>query len=184
MSTETPDGIAVYAGSADDVRPEYIEAARTVGAEIARRSLVTVNGGGSMGLMRETIDGALSEGGRAIGVLPQFMMDRNWDHKGLTECRVVRDMHERKATMAALSRGVIALPGGIGTFEEVTEMMTWRKLGLFRGNVVILNVGGFYDPLLEMFRRAQSEHFMKENLAFVTADPVEAVAIAATPVGE
>lgn len=181
MSTETPDGIAVYAGSADDIRPEYIEAAHIIGAEIARRGLTTVNGGGNMGLMRETIDGALAAGGRTIGVLPQFMMENDWDHKGLTECRVVSSMHERKATMAALSRGVIALPGGIGTFEEVTEMMTWRKLGLFHGNVVILNICGFYDPLLEMFRRAESEHFMKPNLAFVTADPVEAVAIAAAP---
>lgn len=179
MEQSKADGIAVYAGSSNNINPLYFEAAEAIGADIARRGLVTVNGGGDMGLMGATINGALAAGGKTVGVLPRFMMDKGWAHPQLTECLVVKDMHERKATMARLSHGVIALPGGIGTFEELTEMMTWRKLGLFKGNVVILNINGFYDPLLEMFRRAGDEGFMRNGLADVTDDPLEAVALAA-----
>lgn len=179
MEQIIPNGIAVYAGSSNKINPLYFEAAKAIGADIARRGLTTVNGGGSMGLMGATIDGAISANGKTIGVLPQFMMDKGWAHPELTECLVVKDMHERKATMARLSRGVIAIPGGIGTFEEITEMMTWRKLGLYHGNVVILNINGFYDPLLEMFRRAEDEGFMRQGLVSVTDDPLEAVALAA-----
>lgn len=179
MKDEKPSGIAVYGGSYYGKDPAYKIAAEVVGAAIAQRGLTTVNGGGNMGLMGATIDGALSRGGRTIGVLPEFMIAKGWAHPSLTECLVVADMHERKATMARLSRGVIALPGGVGTFEEITEMITWRKLGLFTGNVVILNINGYYNPLLEMFARAEAEGFMRSGLVDITDNAEEAVAMAA-----
>lgn len=179
MNNDKPNGIAVYGGSYYGKDPAYKAAAEAVGAAIAQRGLITVNGGGNMGLMGATIDGALRRGGSTIGVLPEFMVKKGWEHPSLTECRVVADMHQRKATMAQLSRGVIALPGGVGTFEEITEMITWRKLGLFTGNVVILNINGYYNPLLEMFARAEAEGFMRSGLVDITDNADDAVALAA-----
>ena len=181
----TPKGIAVYGAASNSIDKTYFTAARAVGAELARRGRTVVNGGGSMGLMGATIDGALSAGGKATGVIPRFMKERGWDHPALTECIVVQTMHQRKKTMADLSMGVIALPGGIGTFEEVMEIMTWRQLGLFNGNIVLLDTNGFYRPLVELLRHATEGGFMRpdhfEHLFTMTAEPAEAVTIACTP---
>lgn len=177
--------ITVYGASSSHIDPSYFEAARQVGAAIARRGFAVVNGGGSMGLMGASIDGALAEGGRAIGILPEFMMARGWGHPKLTRTEVVADMHERKKRMAELATGVIALPGGMGTYEELFEIMTARQLGLFTGNIVLLNTNGYYDPLLALLRHTYEQHFMNEDhfrqIITVTADPEEAVRIAATP---
>ena len=134
-----------------------------------------------MGLMGAVNDAAIAAGGRTIGVIPQFMVDRGWHHRGLGELKITDGMHRRKELMAAMSRGVIALPGGIGTFEELLEIITWRQLGLYDGNIVIFNVGGYYDNLLKMLDTAIEQKFMKQdhrNLWSVASDAHEAVDIA------
>ena len=159
MYTEHDKGITVYCASSTKIDRMYFDAARELGREIAARNLPVINGGGRMGLMAAVSDGALQAGGRAIGVIPQFMVDQGRNHPGLTETIITADMHERKRIMASLALGVIALPGGVGTLEEMTEMMTWRKLRLFAGNVVIYNVNGYYDDMIAQLRRAVAEGF-------------------------
>ena len=177
--------VAVYCASSPKIASHYFDAAHDLGRELARADLAVVCGGGRSGLMAAVIDGALDGGGRAIGVLPSFMIDRQWHHLRLSQTIVTESMHERKATMASLSRAAIALPGGIGTFEELMEIITWRQLGLYAGNVVILNIDGYYDPLLEMLDRAIDQHFMNpdhRSLYSVTQSVEEAVALALRPV--
>ncbi len=174
--------ITVYGASAADLDPVYHRAATEVAREAVRLGVAVITGGGTQGMMGTVNDTVLGEGGVAIGIIPQFMVDRGWGHKGLTHTEVTPGMHTRKARMAALSSGVIALPGGVGTMDELMEIITWRQLGLFRGNVVILNVAGYWDPLLAMLERAESEGFMRKgtrsDLWHVTADPAEAVRLA------
>lgn len=177
----SPIGITVYGASSRVIDKKYFEAARQVGREIARAGLATINGGGSMGLMGATIDGALEEGGKCIGVIPEFMHERGWAHGGLSDLRVTDSMHSRKALMAALARGVIALPGGIGTFDELCEILTWRQLELYLGNIVILNLDGYYNPFLEMLDKADKEGFMrtaKNDFYSVATTAEEAVRMA------
>ena len=135
-----PKGITVYCASSSKIPQVYIDAAHELGAEIARSGLPLITGGGSMGLMGAVNDGCLAHGGVAVGVIPRFMKERGWDHKGLTHLVVTEDMHRRKETMAAMSRAAIALPGGVGTFEELLEIITWRQLHLYEGEVLICNV--------------------------------------------
>ncbi len=179
--TETVKGITVYGASSSRIAQEYFDAAREVGAAIGRAGVPLINGAGYRGLMGASIDGALGAGGSCIGVIPRFMADKGWAHPGITDLRVTDSMHERKAMMAGLARGVIALAGGIGTFDELCEMLTWRQLGLFRGPVVILNTAGYYDPFLAMLSRAEEEGFMRPSegrLFELTSDPAEAVRMA------
>lgn len=171
-------GIAVYCASSSNIDKAYFEAADELGRLIAQAGATLVNGGGKAGLMGATTNGALSAGGKAIGVIPDFMVDAGLCHPSLTERIVVRSMHERKATMASLCRGVIALPGGVGTLDELAEMMAWRKLHLFDGPVVILNINGFYDPLLQWLQRTVDEKFTqpRHNLPWLVAStPKEAI---------
>ena len=174
-------GITVYCASSVTVAEEYFSAAKKLGAEIALRGQTLITGAGSMGLMGAVNDAAIAAGGRTIGVIPQFMVDRGLHHRGLGELKITDGMHRRKELMAAMSRGVIALPGGIGTFEELLEIITWRQLGLYDGNIVIFNVGGYYDNLLKMLDTAIEQKFMKQdhrNLWSVASDAHEAVDIA------
>ena len=174
-------GITVYCASSVTVAEEYFSAAKKLGAEIALRGQTLITGAGSMGLMGAVNDAAIAAGGRTIGVIPQFMVDRGWHHRGLGELKITDGMRRRKELMAAMSRGVIALPGGIGTFEELLEIITWRQLGLYDGNIVIFNVGGYYDNLLKMLDTAIEQKFMKQdhrNLWSVASDAHEAVDIA------
>lgn len=172
-------GIVVYGASSSDIDSRYCDFAREVGYEIARRGYRLVNGGGRAGLMGASIEGALEAGGKVTGVLPDFMIERGWNHPGLTEMLSTASMHERKLTMAQLSCGAIALPGGVGTLDELFEIITWRQLGLYGGNVVIANAFGFYDLLLEHLRYADREHFMRAGgLWQVAASPAEAVELA------
>lgn len=178
---DTPKGITVYCASSTDLAPEYFAAARLLGEEIARTGLPLVTGAGNMGLMGAVNSAAIGAGGFTIGVIPEFMVERGWQHTGLDELIVTPDMHDRKSTMASLARGVIALPGGIGTFEELCEIITWRQLGLFAGNVVILNVNDYYKPLLDMFTAAVGQGFMRPDhvrLYSVATAPREAVKMA------
>ncbi|MDE6555628.1 MAG: TIGR00730 family Rossman fold protein, partial [Duncaniella sp.] len=156
-----PSGVAVYGASRSTIAPVYLEAARRMGRLIARAGLTLVCGGGRGGMMAAAIDGAIEAGGPAVGVLPHFMIERDWADPRLTRTIDTPDMHIRKATMASLSRAVVAMAGGIGTLDELAEMMTWRQLHLFAGSVIIVNTEGFFDPLIEMFDRMTAQGFMR-----------------------
>lgn len=155
--------ICIYGSSSDRIGEEYRKAAYRTGELIAQEGYGLVCGGGKGGLMAACIDGVLSRGGEAIGVLPEFMIAKNWQHGGLTELIVTPDMHSRKRRMSGMSTGVIAFAGGVGTMEELMEIITWRQLDLYDGKVVILNTMGFYDGLMELFAKMQSEGFMREG---------------------
>jgi hypothetical protein len=135
-----------------------------MGQALARRGIGLVNGGGHVGLMGATADGALEAGGEAIGVIPRALMDRELGHRGMTSLRVVEDMHERKALMADLSDAFVALPGGIGTLEELFEAWTWAGLGIHHKPVGVLDVDGYWDPLIAMVDRMVEEGFLPPNL--------------------
>jgi uncharacterized protein (TIGR00730 family) len=162
--------ICVFCGSSGGSRPEYRAAAEEMGKELVRRDIELVYGGGKVGLMGALADSVLSAGGRAIGVIPEHLMAREVGHKSLTKLHVVRSMHERKALMADLSDAFVAMPGGFGTLEEFCEVLTWSQLGLHAKPCGLLNVLGFYSPLLEMFDHAVQEKFLKiENRSLLLA---------------
>lgn len=178
MEKSITDAICVYGASSSRIDPIYKEAARLTGQLIAVAGCPLVCGGGSGGLMAEAIEGANSKGGLTIGVLPEFMVERQWQHPALGRMISTPDMHRRKHTMASMSRAVIALPGGVGTLEELLEIITWRQLGLYDGNVTILNTDGYYDPLITMLERTIEKRFMRQgshNLWQVASTPEEAV---------
>ncbi len=151
----------MFSASSTKIDEAYFEAARRLGTLLAERQLRLVNGAGNMGLMAAVTDAVLQGGGEAIGVIPRFMVEQGWHHQGMTELRIVSDMHERKQTMARLSDAVIALPGGCGTLEELLEVITWKQLGLYLNPIILLNTNGYFQPLLEMLHRAVDEHFMR-----------------------
>lgn len=153
--------LCVFCGSSHGAHPAYIEAAKQVGAELARRGIALVYGGGNVGLMGVLADSVLASAGEVIGVIPEALMTKEVGHRGLPDLRIVKTMHERKALMAELSDGFIALPGGIGTFEEFFEIVTWAQLGLHSKPCALLNVNGFYDPLLRLLDHAIEERFVK-----------------------
>jgi uncharacterized protein (TIGR00730 family) len=162
--------ICVFCGSSEGSRPEYRVAAGEMAAELVRRNIGLVYGGSNVGLMGIIADAVLRAGGEAQGVIPGHLMAREVGHKGLTKLHVVLSMHERKALMADLSDAFVALPGGFGTLEEFCEVVTWTQLGLHAKPCGILNVMGYYSPLLEMFDHAVEERFLKpENRALVLA---------------
>jgi uncharacterized protein (TIGR00730 family) len=152
--------LCVFTGSRPGNRPEYAEAARELGTAIARRGMGLVYGGANVGVMREIADAALAAGGEVIGVIPRALVEREVAHRGLTELRVVETMHVRKATMEELSDGFIALPGGFGTLDELFEILTWAQLGLHAKPIGLLNVAGFFDPLLTWIEHCVSEGFL------------------------
>ena len=156
--------ICVFAGSSKGVRTEYQEAARTLGRALGERGIGVVYGAGGIGLMGVLADAVLENGGEITGVIPDKLMDMEVAHEGITELRVVRTMHERKALMAELSDGFIALPGGLGTLEETMEMITWLQLGYHAKPVGLLNIRGYYDPLLAFFRHMNEEGFISEKI--------------------
>lgn len=173
--------VTVYGSSSSEISGIYKQAASELGALVARAGRPLVSGGGREGLMGAAIDGALSEGGLTIGVLPAFMIEKGWNHPGLSQTLSVPDMHSRKAIMASMAGAAVAMPGGIGTFEELFEIVTWRQLGLWCGRVIILNTDGYYDPLLTMLDRAAEQHFMarpggsRGELYAVASTPSEAM---------
>src|SRR5262249_46775900 len=155
--------LCVFCGSSMGFRRNYLDAAQQLGVLLAERSIELVYGGGNVGLMGALANAALARGGRVTGVIPNFMMAKEIGHNGLTELRIVSSMHERKAVMSDLSDGFIALPGGFGTFEEFCEVVTWSQLGLQSKPCGLLNVEGYYAPLLELFDRAVREGFLREE---------------------
>ena len=155
--------LCVFCGSSGGARPAYGEAARALGAALARRHIGVVYGGGSVGLMGTLADAVLAEGGEIIGVIPGPLASRELAHATLTEMRVVGSMHERKAAMADLADGFIALPGGLGTLEETLEILTWAQLGIHRKPVGVLNVEGYYDALVQLLSHAVREGFVRRD---------------------
>lgn len=163
-----PTALCVYCGSSSGKHPEYIEQARAFGAEMARRGIALVYGGGKVGLMGTVADAVLAGGGKVIGVIPRQLVEREVAHIGLTELVVVETMHQRKTRMFELSDAFVALPGGFGTMDEMFEMLTWAQLGLHRYPCAFLNVRGYYNPL-----RGMVDHMVDEG--FITPGQHESV---------
>ena len=159
----TIQNVCVYSASSTKIAPIYFAAAEELGRLLALRGMNLINGAGSIGLMAAASDAALAAGGTVTGVIPRFMVEQGWHHTGLTKLVETGTMHERKQLMAQMSDGVIALPGGCGTMEELLEIITWKQLGLYLKPIVILNVNGFFTPLLEMLQRAIDENFMRKE---------------------
>jgi uncharacterized protein (TIGR00730 family) len=155
-----PSTVTVYCASSRRADPGYREAAHRLGELLAEAGITIVYGGGGVGSMGALADGALARGGRVEGVLPRFMFDLEWGHPGLSDLHVVNDLHERKRLMIDRSDAVVALPGGCGTFEELFEAITWKRLGLYLKPIVLVNVRGFWDPAVELLERAVAERFM------------------------
>lgn len=155
--------VVVYGASSSHIHEDYFRDARLLGQLLAQAGITVVNGGGRNGLMGATIEGAIEANGHTIGIIPQFMVDRGWQHPSLSQVITTPTMHVRKATMAGMTMAAIALPGGVGTFEELLEIITWRQLKLYTGQVVILNTNGYYDPLLQMLQRAHTEGFSRKG---------------------
>lgn len=152
--------LAIYCGSRPGNDEAFAETARELGRYLGEAGVNVVYGGGHVGLMGVVADAVLASGGKVCGVIPEHLRDRELAHTGLTELIVVKDMHERKAKMAELADGFVALPGGIGTLEELFEAWTWAQLGLHRKPCAIYNVDGFYDPLLQMVNTMEASGFL------------------------
>jgi hypothetical protein len=161
----------VYCGSSDAVHQDYFDGARTLGRALAARGITLVFGAGKTGLMGALAEAVLEAGGQAIGVIPQIFNTPTLVHGGLSELRVVDDMHIRKATMAELAQAFIALPGGFGTLEELLEILTWAQIGLHNRPVGVLNIRSYFDPLLELIQHLRREGFIyDQHRALLLAD--------------
>jgi uncharacterized protein (TIGR00730 family) len=170
--------ICVYCGSSPGNDPAFVRVARETGTLIAKRGLTLVYGGGNVGLMGVVADAVLAAGGRAVGVIPDHLVRKEVGHNGLTEQHVVATMHERKAKMAALADGFLALPGGVGTLEEIIEVFVWMQLGLHAKPCALLNVNGYYDPLMTFLTHMAESRFLRpEQLTqlIVAREPSEAL---------
>jgi uncharacterized protein (TIGR00730 family) len=154
--------VCVFCGASSGRLPAYADAARAFGTALAGRGLGLVYGGGRVGLMGAVADAALAGGGEVIGVIPQELVDRELAHGGLTELHVVRSLHERKALMAELADGFVALPGGFGTLDELLEQLTWSQLGLHAKPVGLYDVEDYWRPLIALARHATEEGFVRE----------------------
>ncbi len=163
--------IAIYCGSSSGTNSVYSDAAHEVGVYLAKNEIKLVYGAGSVGLMGIVADAVLANRGEVIGIIPQFLMDLEVGHTNLTQLHITNNMHDRKKIMCDIADGIIALPGGYGTLDELFEMLTWSQLGLHEMPIGILNVNGFYDPLLAMVQKMVEEGFLKkENQDLIIVD--------------
>jgi uncharacterized protein (TIGR00730 family) len=177
--------VAVYCGSSFGARPSYADAARRFGTALAGRDIGLVYGGASVGLMGALADAVAAAGGEVVGVIPQHLVDDELAHPGLPQLEIVQSMHERKARMADLASGFVALPGGFGTLDETIELLTWNQLGLIAKPVVFLDVNGFFDPLFAFFAAAVDAGFVRPahlDLARRAGSVDEAIELATAPV--
>jgi uncharacterized protein (TIGR00730 family) len=166
--------ICVFAGSNKGARPEYAQAAQSLGQELVRRGIGLVYGGASVGLMGIVADSVMTGGGEVIGVIPHVLVRKEVGHKNLTQLHEVNSMHERKAMMADLADGFIALPGGFGTFDELFEIVTWAQLGLHQKPIGLVNSASYFDPVLQLLQHAATEGFLqvsKLDLVLLEAEP-------------
>lgn len=155
--------ICVYCGSNPGEAPEYLDYAAMLAETLVKRGLGLVYGGASVGLMGKIADTVMANGGEVIGVMPQFLADKELSHPGLTELKIVGSMHERKTIMADIADGFIALPGGLGTLEELFEVLTWAQLGFHQKPCALLNVKGYYDHLTQFLDHAVGQAFIKDE---------------------
>lgn len=169
--------LCVYCGSSFGNHALYAETARTLAQEMVARKIALVYGGGKVGLMGVIADEVLRLGGEATGVIPQALMEKEVGHQNLTRLHIVKDMHERKAMMEQLADGFIALPGGIGTLEELFEILTWSQLGFHSKPIGVLNVNGFYDALLAFLQQLVTQGFVKPEQAALLLHETEADAL-------
>lgn len=163
MTPVKPYSVCVFAGARAGVSFELLQAATLIGEALAERHMTLVYGAGSHGMMGALANAALAKAGHVVGVIPDSMVIREWAHTGLSELHVVSDMHARKALMSAKSDAIVALPGGIGTLEELFEMYTWAQLGFHDKPVALLNVCGFYEPLLTMLDHMTDQGFLSAS---------------------
>jgi uncharacterized protein (TIGR00730 family) len=155
--------ICVYCASSTQVKSTYFKATARLAKILAEENISIVYGGGSMGLMGQLADSTIAAGGNITGIIPRFMCEVEWNHTKLNELVLVETMHERKEKMAMMADAVVALPGGCGTLEELLEVITWKRLGIFTKPIVIVNLEGYFDALITMLNRAVDEHFMREE---------------------
>jgi TIGR00730 family protein len=168
--------ICVYCASSTQINPRFFEATSRLGQILANAGHSVVFGGGATGLMGQLADSMLAANGRITGIIPQFMCDEDWHHNELSELIVTNTMHERKEKMANMADAAIALPGGCGTMEELLEVITWKQLGIFTKPIIIVNMDGYYDALIEMLHHAVDEKFMRDihkNIWEVVQSPEE-----------
>ena len=180
MKREKKGSVCVFGASSANIDARYADDARELGRRLAENGWRCVNGGGSVGLMGAVTDGTLDAGGEVTGVIPKFMVDNGWCYDRLEDVVVTADMHQRKQIMSEMADAVIALPGGVGTLEELLETLTWRQLGLVKTPIIILNSLGYYDNLLSMLSHAIDEGFMKQSHARlwqVATTPEQAIAL-------
>ena len=169
--------ITIYAAASSRISPVYFETAARLGKLLAEHSITCVNGGGIKGLMAAVTDAVLENGGNVCGVIPHFMYNNGWVHPKIQDVVITPDMHSRKQTMSDKSDACIALPGGVGTLDELLEIITWKQLGLYKKPIVILNTAGYYDYLLAMLDKAEKENFIHStSVVWQVADtPEEAI---------
>lgn len=173
--------IAVYCASSTQIEDCYFRDAHCLGRMMAEQGITLMNGAGNMGLMAESANGCLEAGGRAIGVIPTFMIKEGWCHDGMSKIVETKDMHERQANMAEMSDAGIFLPGGCGTFAELMELITWKQLGLYLKPIVLLNTNGYFDSLLNTLYQAVTQNFMRPvhaDIWRVAPTPEEALKMA------
>lgn len=155
--------ITIYCASSPDIHPEYFDSCKQLAKNVAQMGHTISYGGGAVGLMGTLADKILANNGKIKGVIPDFMIEREWQHPGVKDMQIVNSMHERKAQMLKDCDIAIALPGGCGTFEEFMEALTWKRLDIFHGQLYLLNIRNYYDPLIAMLNNSVSEGFMAEN---------------------
>jgi uncharacterized protein (TIGR00730 family) len=155
--------ICVYCGASDGADPAHLAAAKALGHELAKADIRLIYGGGSLGLMGAVANGVLEKGGKVTGIIPQFLADREVMHKGVTDLIITEDMHERKRLMFEQAEAFVALPGGIGTLEELIEMMTWSQLGQHEKPILLANIGGFWEHLSALLRHMQQSGFIPDS---------------------
>ncbi|MBR5396115.1 MAG: TIGR00730 family Rossman fold protein [Bacteroidaceae bacterium] len=181
MNHELNKQVAVYCASSTQIDDSYFRDARHLGQLMAEQNVTLINGAGNMGLMAESADGCLQKGGKAIGVIPTFMIEEGWCHNGMSEIIETADMHERQTKMAEMSNAGIFLPGGCGTFAELMELITWKQLGLYLKPIIILNTNGYFDSLLNTLYQAITQNFMRPvhaDIWRVAPTPEEALKMA------
>lgn len=160
---EKRKNICVYCASSGNLDKEYTDAATLLGNLMAEDDRTCICGAGRTGLMGAVSNGCLEAGGKVVGIIPQFMVERGWCHPALSEVIITENIHDRKQKMAQMADALVALPGGCGTFEELLEVITWKQLGLLTKPIIILNTKQYYNPLIEMLNKAVEENFMRKS---------------------
>jgi uncharacterized protein (TIGR00730 family) len=165
--------LCVFCGSSSGRDPAYLEAARSFGAMLGRENIRLVYGGGHVGMMGALSDAVMNAGGHVLGIIPEFLVAREHAREGKNELMVVRDMHERKAMMVQEADAFVALPGGVGTLEELVEQLTWLQLDRHKKPILLANIKGYWNPLIALFQHMQSEKFLYDGVRYLVADRAE-----------